>query len=528
MWLRLGCSFLLGLAGTLTIIPLILRFCWHVRERPTDCHHTHLAPVPRWGGLALVCAFVLIETFVAAVAPDHRARTPDRNLVLVSSLFVFAVGFWDDLRPLGAKRKLLLQILIAGLVCSYGLEIRICTVPFGAGSLQLGAWGVPITILWLVVMTNLINLVDGMDGLAGGICLMLMVLVAVVGHHVGSFELLACGMAGALVGFLRFNLPPARIYLGDGGAYFLGFQLGLFSLINSQKGAIYAALVAPLFVLALPITDAALAVLRRALRGLPIFRPDRKHLHHRLIATGLTRGSALCWVYGLELALLGLGLAAFWSSAKGMIVLASIAILILLGCAGVLPFSRRWFAVGQALSQSLAMRPQTRYALCLAQWLELEGARHEALDSLWLDLTFAARRLGFISVRLRFNGTEHLWQNPTAPAPLRSSRYKVPYGPNGLFEFEVPGCPNSHSRCPCPNSQCDLSTKACISDPRVFELMSELLAESWTRAVAQWSRRHPPPFGLAPLAPADTLHARAGPVSQPAARSAASLFRFTA
>ena len=112
---------------------------------------------------------------------------------------------------------------------------------------------------------------------------MLMALLAYVGHQSGNLELVACGMVGALLGFLWFNFPPARIYMGDGGAYFLGFQIGLFTIVNSQKGTILPALVAPLFVLALPILDTSLAILRRGLRGLPVFRPDRKHIHHRLI-----------------------------------------------------------------------------------------------------------------------------------------------------------------------------------------------------------------------------------------------------
>jgi len=500
MEMLLACSFLLGLAVTLIVIPLILRFCSNVRERPTDCHHTHRAPVPRWGGVALVLAFGLIELFVACVAPEHRARTPARNVALVSSLAMFGLGFWDDLRPLGAKRKLLAQVLIAALVCNFGMEISICTLPFGTGSLVLGPWGALLTIAWLVGMTNLINLIDGLDGLAGGVSLMLMALVAVVGHHIGSFELLASGMAGALVGFLRFNFPPARVYLGDGGAYFLGFQIGLFSLINSQKGAVYEALVAPLFVLVLPMCDALFAVLRRGLRGLPIFRPDRQHLHHQLLAMGVSGRNALFWIYGLELFLLLLGLAAFWSSGTGIILMGSVAWLLMLGWAGVLPFSRRWFAVGRTLGHCLGMRSQTRYALCLTQWLELEGARHERVDSLWSDLVFAARRLGFVSVCVNLHGTRRVWQRRGAAGPMLSLCYAVQNGRDGILEFRVPACSKNHvvqtDLCD-SNSHCELLSKGCISDPRVFGVLSELLAESWTKAATQWRKCHPTPFRFA-------------------------------
>jgi UDP-GlcNAc:undecaprenyl-phosphate GlcNAc-1-phosphate transferase len=138
---------------------------------------------------------------------------------------------------------------------------------------------------WLVAFTNLINLIDGIDGLAGGIALMLMALLAYVGFGPGPVfsVLLATGMAGALMAFLLYNFPPARIYMGDGGAYFLGFLIGTLTIVNSSKGTALAALVAPLFALALPIVDVGLAIARRAIKGLPIYRPDRKHLHHRLV-----------------------------------------------------------------------------------------------------------------------------------------------------------------------------------------------------------------------------------------------------
>lgn len=188
-------------------------------QRTQDLHHTHQKPVPRLGGLALAAAFVGVELLIEVVWPEQRSKIAGRTAVLPGSLAMFALGFWDDLKPLGAKRKLLGQVLIAFAVCASGIGILHFKIPFAARIIDLGGWGTVITVFWLVGMTNLINLIDGVDGLAAGICLMLMVLLTYVGHQSGSIELLVSGMAGALLGFLWFNFPPARIYLGDGGLF---------------------------------------------------------------------------------------------------------------------------------------------------------------------------------------------------------------------------------------------------------------------------------------------------------------------
>src|SRR5436190_24204317 len=145
MGLLLAISGLLGLGTTLCVIPQLLRLCSKSRvvERLMECHHTHKEPVPRWGGLALVLAFAVVEAFIALFAPEQRACTPDRNVVLAGALAMFGLGLWDDIRPLGAKRKLLGQIVIAAVVCWCGIVIEFCSVSFGAGSFPLGRWGIP-------------------------------------------------------------------------------------------------------------------------------------------------------------------------------------------------------------------------------------------------------------------------------------------------------------------------------------------------------------------------------------------------
>ncbi len=294
----LSCA-LLGLGITFILTPWIIRLCQH-RETGNplrELHHTHQTPVSRLGGLALISAFLVTAAVVAACYSSGGHDLTIQGMVAFGSVGMFLLGFADDLRPIGARKKFFLQILIAATVYYFGIRIEQFKDPFTGTIYFLGAWGGPITILWLVAITNLINLIDGADGLAAGISLMLMVLLAYVGNAAQNIGLLAAGMAGALLGFLYYNFPPARIYMGDGGAYFLGFLIAVLSIVSSHKGTVVAALIAPLFVLALPILDTFLAIVRRGLKGLPVFRPDRRHLHHRLAEIGYSRRKVVLIVY---------------------------------------------------------------------------------------------------------------------------------------------------------------------------------------------------------------------------------------
>jgi UDP-GlcNAc:undecaprenyl-phosphate GlcNAc-1-phosphate transferase len=484
-WPFLLCG-LLGMGMVCLLVPLVLKasVSTNLFKREHDLHHTHKQPVPRVGGLALAAAFIGVELFIAAFWPEHRANMHERPVILLSSLAMFALGFWDDLRPLGAKRKLAGQILIAVIVCAFGIGIQRFKIPFTTTIIDLHGWGVLITVVWLVGMTNLINLIDGIDGLAGGICLMLMVLLVYVGHQSGGMELLVSGMAGALLGFLWFNFPPARIYLGDGGAYFLGFQVGLFAILSSHKGTVFAALIAPLFVLALPILDTALAILRRGLRGLPIFRPDRKHLHHHLLGEGLSRRKVVLYFYAVTLIFLVMGFAVFWSRGQLIPVLLGVSTVILLVCAGRLHFSREWFAVGRIVGNSLEMRQEIHYALTLMRWLELEGGRHNTAEELWSDLVFAAQRLGFVSAKMTLADGERIWEQTNGGQPTHSVVEVLHAGRLGTLELKAAHCPLGADPAQ-PRQGCDRLFCPCVSDAKVFEIVSELLAEGWVKGLSK-------------------------------------------
>jgi UDP-GlcNAc:undecaprenyl-phosphate GlcNAc-1-phosphate transferase len=459
----------LGLLVTLVMISIIRRRSAQ-RALPaggTSFHHSHKAPISRLGGVALAVAFALVSVVIFLWFPVDQDRTRTRLVIVLSSLAMFGLGLWDDLRPLGARKKLIGQILISAAVCYFGLQIEKFQNPFTGQVQELGGWGAVVTILWLVALTNMINLIDGVDGLAGGIALMMMGLLAYVGRGGGLFfpVLAAAGMFGALLGFLRYNFPPAKIFMGDGGAYFLGFLIAILTLVNSQKGTIMAALVAPLFALALPIADVSLAILRRGLKGLPIFRPDRSHLHHRLQGLGLSRTRTVMILYGFSLVCLLMAFGVFWSQGRWVPILFGFLCLTLILSAGSFNFSRSWFSVGRVLENSLELRKQTYYALALARWLELEAERAETVEALWADFAFAVRKLGFGYVTLQATDWELAWRAEKFTAADWHSQHELNLDGGVTLEF---------------------GGAASVMSKRVFEHLSELAAESWFKAASRW------------------------------------------
>ena len=484
-WPLIAC-FGLGFVSVMLLTPVVIR--WRARHARAgkSFHHTHKTPISRLGGIALAVAFSLVAAVILIWFPADPERTRTRLIVIGSSLVMFLLGLADDLRPLGAKKKLLGQILIAAAVCYFGVQIEQFKNPLTQEVYELGAWGYLLTIGWLVALTNIINLIDGIDGLAAGIALMLMALLAYVGFGGGlTFPvLMAGGMFGALLAFLRFNFPPARIYMGDGGAYFLGFLIAILTLVHSQKGTIVAALVAPLFALALPIVDVSLAILRRGLKGLPIFRPDRKHLHHRLQDIGLSRTRAVLVLYGLSAIFLLLAFGVFWSQGRWVPILFGFMCLILVFSARSFNFSRDWFAVGRVLENSLEIRKETHYALALSRWLELEAERAESPDSLWSDYVFALGKMRFTSVRLTTPEGARSWAAPGIVTHQLARAHELQFEEVVRLEFGGNG---------------DLTS------PRVFEHLSELAAEAWLKAANRWSATHGQPlrFSSAPPPLAD-------------------------
>lgn len=478
-----------GLLVSWLLIPLITRVAARSKTAPAagmSFHHTHRSPVPRFGGVAIAGGFLMVLAAIALLAPGALAGWPKLGLI-AGSLAVLAVGLRDDIKPLGAKVKLAAQVLIATGVYFTGVQIQLLKNPVTGTIYELGAWGLVATVFWLVTLTNLINLIDGIDGLAGGISLMLMCLLACFGTTADPFAVfLSIGMAGSIIGFLCFNFPPAKIYLGDGGAYFLGFLIGALTISNSNKGTVAAALIAPVFALALPIADVVLAILRRGLKGLPIFRPDRGHIHHRLVDFGFSRRGALLVLYGLSLAFLSLALVVFWSRGQLAPILFGALFLILFVSARMFGFLKNWAAVGRQLGISLQLRKETRYALVLCQWLEMEADRCETLQELWTTYLFITRKLGLSEVKLVLDTGRTVSRSEAIhrqASDFHRNRRELPLANIKAIEFG--------------------SESAGMSGP-LFEHLTELAAEGWMKAVQRWQIVNQIPAVFEPALPSET------------------------
>jgi UDP-GlcNAc:undecaprenyl-phosphate/decaprenyl-phosphate GlcNAc-1-phosphate transferase len=296
----------LSLILSLVFTPLFrsLAFKLGVLDYPGEARKIHGRPIPYLGGLAFYTSFLAAALAVRIFTP----ALADTALLPAAALGTVAVmmGIWDDARGLPGWFKLLVQLGLGAAFYFWGLRNA---DPFSMiGPATDWPWvGVSVTALWVAGVMNAVNFSDGMDGLATGIVAIIAAALFVVGirnGHVSACVVMAA-LVGMTVGFLRYNFHPASIFMGDAGALFLGFVLAASTLATQQKGAAIIALAVPMTALAVPVADTALSFGRRLgrARGGGFFRPDREHLHHRLLALGMGQRKAVLTLYGVTFAM---------------------------------------------------------------------------------------------------------------------------------------------------------------------------------------------------------------------------------
>ncbi len=292
-----------------------------------DARKVHKKPIPRIGGIAIFIAFmVAILTGMEFHVLTDEVRTELTGLLLGGTV-IFVVGLIDDYVNLPAKVKLLGQIAAACVVVAFDVRIDFITDPFG-DYLFLEYFAVPVTIFWIVGLTNTVNLIDGLDGLAAGVSGIAAITICLVAVQQDFLlvAVLTAALAGAAAGFLYYNFNPAKIFMGDSGSQFLGFMLAGISVIGAVKSTATIALIIPILALGLPIMDTSFAIIRRYRGGVPIFKPDKGHLHHRLLDMGFTQKQAVLLMYVIS-ALLGLSAVVLNGVSNGIAVFIVVCVL---------------------------------------------------------------------------------------------------------------------------------------------------------------------------------------------------------
>jgi len=310
-------SALTGAVLTPAVRDLALR--WGMLDHALSSRKAHGRPIPRLGGVAIVLAFyapLLALLFVdSEVGRRFWADGKPAVALVAGGLVIAGLGLWDDARGANARLKFTVQFAVAGYMYWAGYRIDVIANPFGA-PIALGWLGLPFTLVFIAGVVNAMNLIDGLDGLAGGVALIAVATTFTIAAVRGDAMMLlfTAAMAGAVAGFLLYNFNPATIFMGDTGSMFLGFVLAVTAIRTNQKSSTAVAIVVPILALGVPIGDTLLSMGRRALRGAPIFSADRGHIHHRLLARGFTHRQAVLAIYGSCLVLGGAALLLAFSS----------------------------------------------------------------------------------------------------------------------------------------------------------------------------------------------------------------------
>ena len=294
--LALAVAFLICFAAT----PIVKSFAERVGaiDVPRDARRMHNHPIPRLGGLAIFLGFILSVVLFADISREVQG-------ILLGSVVIVIVGVIDDIVPLPALVKFVIQILAALIAVYHGVEIKIISNPafWGASDyLNFGYLTVPVTVLWIVAITNSVNLIDGLDGLAAGVSAIssfTMLIIALVVADM-NVAIIMAALAGACIGFLPYNRNPAKIFMGDTGALLLGYVLATVSIIGLFKFYAIISFVVPILAVGLPLFDTAFAFLRRLFSGRNPMSPDRGHFHHRLIDMGFSQKQAVAIAYAIS------------------------------------------------------------------------------------------------------------------------------------------------------------------------------------------------------------------------------------
>ncbi len=296
-------TLIISFIAAILLTPIVKKLAYKIgaTDKP-NTRKVHLKIMPRLGGLAIFLSFLI---GVLILQPHYEFHWE----ILLGSFVIILTGVIDDIKEISPKLKLSGQIVAAFIVVVLGdLNVEFVNLPFG-GQINFGFFSVPLTMIWIIGITNAINLIDGLDGLAGGVSTIALLTIAGMAAVMGNpyVTMVALIAAVSTLGFLIFNFYPAKIFMGDTGALFLGYLIGVLSLLGF-KGVTFISLIIPIIILGVPISDTFFAIIRRLVNKQPLSAPDKSHLHHCLLKSGFSHRQTVLLIYLMSTMF---GLAAF-------------------------------------------------------------------------------------------------------------------------------------------------------------------------------------------------------------------------
>jgi len=406
----------------LAITPIVIWLGRRIKatDRP-GVRTVHKKLIPRIGGVAIfvsmMCLTISVLFLSNVIGDTFRGILPQVIVLLSAAVFIFLVGLIDDIKGLRARVKFLAELAAATAVCAVGVRITSVAVADWL-TIDFGWFSWPLTVFWIVGITNAVNLSDGLDGLAAGISAIACGVIAILAIWSGQvvMTVLMLALLGSLTGFLFFNFNPARVFLGDCGSLFLGFTIAASSVMCSTKSHALVGLALPVLVLGIPIFDTLFSMLRRFLERRSMFAPDRSHFHHRLLDLGLKQRHAVIVIYAVTLLAAGLGMFMMVThNTNSLIVFACILLLLLLV----------FRIVGSVRLRETIAGLQQKYAIVRQQKKEKEDfekaqlhfRRAKSQQQWWEAVCMIAEKMEYVWLSLEStdaNGASEtiVWRNP--------------------------------------------------------------------------------------------------------------------
>jgi UDP-N-acetylmuramyl pentapeptide phosphotransferase/UDP-N-acetylglucosamine-1-phosphate transferase len=431
-------TYVLAILTAVVITPLVIRLAkrYRIVDSPGP-RNIHVKKIPRIGGVAIFAA-VILPTIAVLFLPNFIGtsfRLHQNKIIglLACGTFMFIVGLYDDLKGMRARTKFACQLIASVVVCWFGIHIETLAIANWL-TIDFGWFAWPLTIFWIVGITNAVNLIDGLDGLAAGICAIACGVLAILAVFFGLpvMAVITLAMLGGLTGFLFFNFYPAKVFMGDCGSMFIGFIIAASSVLCAAKSSAIVAFALPILALGIPIFDTLFSMLRRYLSRRSLFAADRSHFHHRLLDMGLNQRHVAVVAYTVTIIVAGLGMFMMVSRNTQTIVIFFCILILIMLVFRMVGAVRLKEAIAK-LQRKYEIESQSKEDIRTFEEMQLHFTRASKFSDWWNAICIAAQNMEFIKVTLPLKN-----RDGSVQALVWRRAGTLPEGKNRTVSFSLP------------------------------------------------------------------------------------------